>query len=172
MYSRGVDAIRIADKRYSQLDWEFDSKEAAVHIANSLLHFNTNTQRFEMPAGNDRLYRALDYNAGAQDKPLLEAYSPAIREQSYINGFNAQLRRVEFACSLAYGTLSDPSTVDKTAEEIKSSKQRSYSFVKDCQIALQMALTDLIAAMVTTRPFTTWLRPGSIRSAGSGMTAS
>ena len=147
VYSRGVDAIRIADKRYSQLDWEFDSKEAAVHIANSLLHFNTNTQRFEMPAGNDRLYRALDYNAGAQDKPLLEAYSPAIREQSYINGFNAQLRRVEFACNLAYGTLSDPSTVDKTAEEIKSSKQRSYSFVKDCQTALQNALADLVEAM-------------------------
>lgn len=147
VYSRGVDPIRIADKRYSQLDWEFDAKEAAVHIANSLLHFNKDTQRFEMPAGKERLYRELDYNAGAQDKPLLEAYSPAIREQSYINGFNAQLRRVEFACNLAYGTLSDPSTVDKTAEEIKSSKQRSYAFVRDCQNALQAALADLIEAM-------------------------
>jgi hypothetical protein len=48
---------------------------------------------------------------------------------------------------LAYGTLSDPQDVDKTAEEIKSSKQRSYSSVHDMQLALQTALDDLIYAM-------------------------
>lgn len=30
-------------------------------------------------------------------------------------------------------SLSDPNTVDKTAEEIKASKQRSYSTVSDIQ---------------------------------------
>lgn len=147
VYSRAVDLIRVADKRYSQLDWEYDAKEAAVHIANSLLKFNTDTQKYEYPAGKERLYREFEYNVGAQDKPLLDAYSPNIRDQSYLAGFNNQLRRIEFACNLAYGTLSDPSDVDKTAEEIRASKQRSYSFVSDCQMALQRALQDAVAAM-------------------------
>ena len=54
---------------------------------------------------------------------------------------------MEFNCNLAYGTLSDPSTVEKTAEEIKASKQRSYSFIESCQMALQHALEDLVAAL-------------------------
>ena len=48
---------------------------------------------------------------------------------------------------MAYGTLSDPNNTDKTAEEIRASKQRSYSFVSDCQTALQNALEDLVDAM-------------------------
>ena len=147
VYSRSVDRIRIADKRYSQIDWEFDAKEAAVHVADSILKKNPETQKPEYPAGKERLYREFEYNVGAQDKPLLDAYSPDIRDQSYINGFNNQLRRIEFECNLAYGTLSDPNTVDKTAEEIRASKQRSYSFIADVQTALQTALEDAVAAM-------------------------
>jgi len=37
--------------------------------------------------------------------------------------------------------------VDKTATEIKVSKQRSYTFVSDTQMALQRALEDLVYAM-------------------------
>ena len=37
-----------------------------------------------------------------------------------------------------------PADVDKTAEEIRSSKQRSYTTVKDLQRALGNALTDLV----------------------------
>ena len=73
--------------------------------------------------------------------------APPIRDKSLINGFNAILRRVEFNSGLAYGTLSDLNTVDKTAEEIKTSKQRSYSTVSDIQKALQKALEQLIYAM-------------------------
>ena len=61
--------------------------------------------------------------------------------------FNNQMKLIEFACCLAYGTLSDPQNVDKTATEIKTSKQRSYTFVSDTQQALQTALEDLVYAM-------------------------
>lgn len=62
-------------------------------------------------------------------------------------GLDAMLKRIEFQCGLAYGTLSDPQNVDKTAEEIRSSKQRSYTTVKDLQRALGTALTDLVYAV-------------------------
>ena len=57
------------------------------------------------------------------------------------------MRMIEFDCNLAYGTISDPNNTDKTAEEIKASKQRSYSFVQSCQTALQHALEDLVDAI-------------------------
>lgn len=146
VYSRAISKIREADRRYSQLNWEFEAKETAVHVADAMLQDNPDGTS-AMPKGKERLYRKLKYETGARDKPLLDTYSPDIRDQSYLNGLNSQLRSIEFSCNLAYGTLSDPQSVDKTAEEIKASKQRSYAFVSDAQMALQTALDDLIDAM-------------------------
>lgn len=147
VYAGAVDAIRIADKRYSQIDWEFDAKEAAVHIADSLLKYDKTRDKFEYPGGKERLYRAVEYSSGVKDKPLIDTFSPDIRDASYYNGLDKQLKLIEFQCNLAYGTISDPQNVDKTAEEIKASKQRSYTAVKEIQKAAQTALMDLVAAM-------------------------
>ncbi|MBP3927852.1 MAG: phage portal protein, partial [Clostridium sp.] len=146
-YSRAVGLIAEADKRYSQINWEYESKEAAVHIAQNLLKWDKDQGKYQYPGGKDRLYREVEYATGATDKPLLDTYSPDIRDTALYNGFNNQLKRIEFNCNLAYGTLSDPNAVDKTATEIKTSKQRSYTFVSDCQMALQAALEDTVAAM-------------------------
>ena len=59
------------------------------------------------------------------------------------NGLNRIFQRIEFNCGLAYGTISDISTVEKTAEEIKTSKQRSYTNVCAIQKNLENALNDL-----------------------------
>ena len=147
VYSRATDTFRKADERYSQIDWEYSAKEAAVHVASSMLKYNKDLDKYEYPGGKDRLYRNVEYNTGPVDKPFIDTYSPDIRDQSLFNGFNNQLRLVEFNSNLAYGTLSDPNNVDKTAEEIKASKQRSYAMVLDTQLALQSALEDLIDAM-------------------------
>lgn len=147
VYARARESIEIADKRYSQIDWEYDSKESAVHIADSMLKYDKTRDKFVYPGGKERLYRSLDFCSGAKDKPLLDVFSPVIRDQSFYNGLNNQLRLVEFHSNLAYGTLSDPQNVDKTAEEIKASKQRSYTAVAEIQGATQKALEDLVEAM-------------------------
>lgn len=147
VFSRATEHIMIADKRYNQIDWEYDSKETAIHIAESLLKLNQDSGKMEYPGGRERLYRTFNYSTGATDKPLIDPFSPEIRDESYFNGYNQQLRRIEFDCGLAYGTLSDVQEVEKTAEEIKSSKQRSYATISDIQQALQRALTDLVDAI-------------------------
>jgi A118 family predicted phage portal protein len=147
VFSRATEHIMIADKRYNQIDWEYDSKETAVHLASSLLKYDKTNDKYEYPGGRERLYRTLEYNTGAADKPFIDTYSPDIRDESYYHGYNQQLRRIEFDSGLAYGTLSDVQEVEKTAEEIKSSKQRSYATVSDIQQALQRALIDLIEAI-------------------------
>lgn len=72
---------------------------------------------FDLPKGKERLFRMMDFD---DDKEQYKVFAPPIRDKSLINGFNAILRRVEFNSGLAYGTLSDLNTVDKTAEEIKT----------------------------------------------------
>ena len=147
VYSRAVDLIREADRRYSNICWEYEGTQLAVHIATSLLKYNKDRDKFEYPGGQERLYRNVEYNTGAADKPFIDTFSPAIRDTALFNGFNNQLKLVEFNCCLAYGTLSDPQNIDKTATEIKTSKQRSYTMVSDTQMALQGALEDLVYAM-------------------------
>ena len=149
VYSRAVGLISEADKRYSQINWEYEAKEAAVHIAQNLLKWDKDQGKYQYPGGKERLYRDVEYSSGAVDKPLIDVFSPDIRDTSFFNGLNQQLKRIEFNCNLAYGTLSDPDSVDKTATEIKTSKQRSYTFISDCQMALQTALEDTVDAMNT-----------------------
>ena len=91
----------------------------------------------------------------------MDVFSPEIRDASFYNGWNHQQRSIEYDCNLANGTLSDPNNTDKTAEEIKASKQRSYSFVQSCQTALQRALEDLVDAMAF------WCDIYSLRPAGA-----
>jgi len=147
VFSRAVSLIKEADRRYSNISWEYEAKEAAVHIGTSMLKMDKESNKFEYPGGKERLYRVLEYENGATDKPLLDVFSPEIRDTSLFNGFNNQLKLIEFNCSLAYGTISDPQLIEKTAEEIKTSKQRSYTMISDTQAALQNALEDLIAAI-------------------------
>jgi A118 family predicted phage portal protein len=82
-----------------------------------------------------------------ETKGLFDEWSPDFRQEMISSGLNDILKRIEVLCGLANGTLSDPETVDKTATEILSSKQRSAATVVDTQKALKNALDDLLYAM-------------------------
>lgn len=143
VYSRAIDDIKEADYQWTRILWEYEGSELAIDADIGLFKRKENGE-FDLPKGKERLFRMMDFD---DDKEQYKVFAPPIRDESLINGFNAILRRVEFNSGLAYGTLSDLNTVDKTAEEIKTSKQRSYSTVSDIQKALQKALERLIYAM-------------------------
>ena len=127
----------------AEIDWEYKSKESAIHISDSLLKTNDDGQKV-YPEGGKRLYRVLDYFTGATDKPLLEVFSPEIRNKSLFDGLNQIYKAIELKCYLSYGVLSDPNNTDKTAEEIRMSKQRSYTIVTRIQEALETCLIDML----------------------------
>lgn len=143
VYSRAINDIKEADNQWTRLLWEFEGSELASD-ADITLFKKDDKGNYEFPKGKDRLFRMMDLDDNAEK---YKVFAPAIRDENLINGFNAILRRIEFNVGLAYGTLSDPNTVDKTAEEIKASKQRSYSTVSDIQKSLQTALEQLVYAM-------------------------
>jgi A118 family predicted phage portal protein len=146
VFGRAAGLIKEADKQYSNICWEYEAKQTAVHIAQNLLKRN-DSGSFVYPGGKERLYRALEYNVGAMDKPLLDTFSPDIRADDLYKGYQNQLKMIEFACGLAYGTISDPQAVDRTATEVRSSKQRLYVTVTDIQTALERALRDTAEAI-------------------------
>ena len=144
VYAAAVDTIHDTDEQYGRLLWEYDGGQLALDVDQTALRPDINGESV-MPQREQRLYRNwLNGSSGANGRNLYEVFAPALRDESYRRGMDAMLKRVEFQCGLAYGTLSDPQNVDKTAEEIRSSKQRSYTTVKDLQRALGNALTDLV----------------------------
>ena len=146
VYARSVNQIRDADEQYGATLWEYKSKETAIQAANEFFRSDREGNPI-LPKGKERLYRAMGMGITASNgTPFFNAYSPEIRDESFFNGYNRIIQKVEFNSGLAYGTLSDPQTVDKTAEEIKASKQRSYATVKSIQNSLDDAIRGLVAA--------------------------
>ncbi len=140
VYARAVDLIRQADKQYSRILWEYEGSELAIDASIDVFKADGT-----VPAGKERLFRKLDIEQKEGD--FFKEFSPEIRDGSLFNGLNKLLQRIEFNCGLAYGTISDVQLVEKTAEEIKASKQRSYAAVVDIQKSLQEALEHLVYAM-------------------------
>lgn len=146
VYARAVDLIHQADEQYSRILWEFEGSELAVDASvGALPRTGADGKPAKLPKRQKRLFRELAIDGGQGD--LYKVFSPEIRDTSLFNGLDKLLKRIEFACSLAYGTLSDPASVEKTAEEIRTSKQRSYAAVCDIQKALQAALEHLVWVM-------------------------
>lgn len=147
VFARATELIEEADKKYSNICWEYEAKQAAIHISQTLLKRNEETGDLEYPGGRERLYRVLEYNTGAVDKPLIDVFSPDIRANDFYTGYQMQLKMIEFASGLAYGTISDPRETNRTATEVRTSKQRLYVTVTDIQRALEVALRDTVAAI-------------------------
>lgn len=144
VYAKAVDQIKKADDIWSEIWWEYEAKEAAVTASSTLFGRDKHGTPI-LPEGKERLFMTFDFDR----EQKVDTYSPDIRDSSFFNGLNKCLQRIEFLCGLAYGTISEPSMVEKTAEEIKQSKQRSYSTVTDIQKALEKGLKRLIEAIDT-----------------------
>lgn len=158
-YARAVDLIRQADEQWSRFLWEFESGNRALY-ADVLAFDQDKDGKPILPL--KRLYRTLKNIAqiGKEGK-LFDEWSPTLREVSLLNGLDAILKKIEFSCGLAYGTISDPEAIEKTATEIISSKQRSQATVVDTQKALEVALNQLLYAMDTWATIYRLAKPGT-----------
>lgn len=162
-FSRAINLIEDADKQWSDIIWEMDSGQRAMYV--DVLAFGKDKDGHAI-LPNKRLYRSMEMagDVGSAQK-MFEDWTPTIRITEYLTGLDAILRRIEFTIGLAYGTLSNPATVDKTATELKISQQRSYATITDTQKSLQDALEDLLWAMDV------WVTIGNLAPRGTYQTA-
>lgn len=147
VFSRAVEVIEQADRQFSRILWEYFATEAAIHASEDIFDTGIDGKPI-LPEGKERLYRAFDFEIKeAGSGSFLKEFAPEIRDNSLFSGLNKYFQRIEFLCGLSYGTISDPQQIEKTAEEIRTSKQRSFTVVSRMQSAWDVGLDRLIYAM-------------------------
>lgn len=134
VYNKAIDSIRKADVQASRLDYEYESAERSIYADIDALRNQEGKER------RSKIVKTL--NTG--EDGFYKEFSPTLRDEGFIRGLNKIKQEIEFQCNLAYGTISDPSQVDKTATEINASKQRSYASVSQMQHSLEKALKHLV----------------------------
>lgn len=148
VYADAVQLFAQAERQWERLMWEFEGTELAVDASSDLFQHRKGAGLSDkLPRAFKRLFRRHELRPDVKLTDMIQVFSPAIRDSNIYNGFNRILQRIEFSCGLAYGTISDPQVVEKTAEEIRASKQRSYTQVSRIQQSLQNALEQLLYTM-------------------------
>lgn len=130
-----TDLLRQADEQWERLRWEYESGERKI--------FSDATQVDERKI-SDRLFLKGMFTSEGN---LFSEFSPAFRNAELYEGFQYTLKIIEFCTGLAFGTISDPQTVEKTATEQIMTRHRQHLTVKDIQTAFQETLDGLLYAM-------------------------
>lgn len=130
-----VELIKQADEQWERLCWEYKSSERKVLMDGT----SSTADMF-----NKRLFEIGPFSPNGD---FFQHIEPQIRDDAIYRGFQNTLRRVEFNIGLSYGDISDPQTIEKTATEIRSSKQRKFVLVSSIQAALAHTFDSLIYAM-------------------------
>ena len=131
-----VGLIRQADEQWGRLIWEYESGERKIFVDSS--------------AADAKMYRSrlFEYGSfGGITGDFFQEFNPDLRDDPLYQGFQRIVQRIEFETGVAYGDISDPQSVEKTATEIRASKQRKYITVKSIQAEFEKTISDLIYAM-------------------------
>lgn len=166
IFAPAIPVIIDADEQYTRLDWEYEGGELAIDTDSQylkptqvpeMLDDEFCLRRYgvprkalvnEAPKHKERMFRGLNLNTGiANSTPFYSVFSPALRDSSYLQGFNHYIRQIESHAGLSFGTFSQVATVERTATEIINSKQKSHALVRDLQASLESALRELIDAL-------------------------
>jgi A118 family predicted phage portal protein len=130
-----VELIKQADEQWERLRWEYKSSERKVLMDGT----SSTADMF-----NKRLFEVGPFSPNGD---FFQHIEPQIRDDAIYRGFQNTLRRVEFNIGLSYGDISDPQTIEKTATEIRSGKQRKYVLISSIQTDLEHTFDALIYAM-------------------------
>lgn len=141
IFANAIDILEEIDKQFSRTLWEYEGSELAIDIDELMLKKDKAGNPI-YPTGRERLYRLLDIDGEKTNK--WNVFNPVIRDTALFNGLNEWLRQAESQCGLSFGIISKSTETEKTATEIKASKQDYYVTVSDIQGALQTALEDLV----------------------------
>lgn len=147
IFGKSIRLIKEADRMMDKIIWEYDSKETAILGNTEMFDIDVDCDKYRLAEGRERMFRWQFGEGIGKGDNFLNVYSPEIRDSSLFNGFNNLLKRIEWNVGFAYGTISDPALVEKTATEIRSAKERSYRTVSRIQAAWDAGLKHLTYSM-------------------------
>lgn len=141
VFAAAAELIKKADLQFGRLDREYKSAERRIHVDSQAVKLTEDGESIL----DDKLYKGLDLMPANGE--LYKEYSLTLRDEGYRKGLNEYKREIEFTVGLSYGDISDPQSVDKTAEEVRAAKQRKYDTVSAIQTNLKECLEDLVYAL-------------------------
>lgn len=115
VYAPAAGLIHSINVNEKQINIEFENGESRIVVSNDLMKKDATTGRREL---KDHIFTGLD------DDPEnigVTIFSPALREQSFLNRKQEYLRNIESLIGFKRGILSDVQETDKTATEITNS---------------------------------------------------
>lgn len=136
VYSGEVaELIKQADEQWERIIKEFKTGKRRMLFNGSVMGINQ---------ADDEFY---EYGNFTSDSNFFQFINPEIRNNQFYDGFQYILKIIEFNVGLAFGTISDPQSVDKTATETIMTKHRQFVTEDAIQKAFQKTLDGLIYAM-------------------------
>lgn len=137
VYAAAVDLIRNIDINEAQINGEFDRGESKVFASADLMKRDKDgKRRFE-----DSVFVALD---DAPENVGVTIFSPALREQSFLNRKREYLRNVETIIGIKRGLLSEVEAAERTAKEVTSSEGDYNLTITDLQEVWTNAVHDAL----------------------------
>lgn len=114
IYAPAVGLIHNIDRNEAQINGEFDRGQSRLIVSSNYLRHRGDGSR----GLDDNLFVGLD---GDNDEIGVNIFSPAFREQSFLNRKQEYLRNAENIIGLKRGLLSEVEAAERTATEITSS---------------------------------------------------
>jgi len=151
IYDTALEKIRRADIQFGRLDYEFDSAKRRIHADATLIKPAPNSLANDPRYQLDDIY--VDVSGDRED--FFNEFSPALRQDGFIEGLEEYRRSIEFDIGLSYGDLSRPQYVEKTATEINASKYRKRNTVNHIQYQLKSCLDGLVYGLAFYNRLTT-----------------
>lgn len=115
VYAAAVGLIRNIDRNEAQINGEFERGKSRIFVDETLLR---NREGHRALTDSVFVGAPLDY----QDGGKITIFSPALREQSFLNRKREYLRNVENIIGIKRGLLSEVEAVERTAKEVTSSE--------------------------------------------------
>jgi A118 family predicted phage portal protein len=137
LYSQCYDLFKEVDELWESIQFEMKSGERRIFAPDGAY----------VKMGGERRRLSRFYQEVDMEQELFKDFSPPFRNQFYSERLQEVFKRIEENSGLAYGTISDPLSVERTATEVKHSKERMQATVTAIQTELQYALQDTITAV-------------------------
>lgn len=146
LFTKILTQLKDYDAVYDSYMWEIEAKEAVYVIPRqATMHFEDELSPRKLKK-RERLFMELDYDPSTSNTPYTVP-SSEIRYDSYESAINAISRDIEFNVGLAYGELSNAQLQDKTATEVRASKERSYATISELQKSLKISFEEIVKVM-------------------------
>lgn len=140
IYGNAIQELKDKDEQAAWIRHEFKAFKAHKQASIDLFKRDANGN---LLMSDEERETHIVYNDAPENVPI-GYFAPPPRIEQHREYINELDRRIESACEVAYGTISDVSVQAKTATEVESTQVVTFSTVKDVQNAMEATLREVI----------------------------